>query len=80
MENKAPIERVFEILGGPSAVAKHFSDEKTGKPLTHWAVCKWRNKVPADRVLRLEQLTAGRVTRYELREDIYGKPPDQRAA
>ena len=75
---KTPIERVFDLLGGPSAIAKHFVDDN-GKPIRPWAVSKWRKGVPADRVLKLEELTAGKVTRYELRPDIYGKAPRRQA-
>jgi hypothetical protein len=76
---KTPIERVFDLLGGPAAVAKHFTGDN-GKPILPWAVSKWRRRVPADRVLKLEELTGGRVTRYELRPDIYGESPKRVAA
>lgn len=68
------IDRVFEQLGGASAIAKLFANE-SGKALTPWAVSKWRRRVPANRVLKIEELTGGRVTRYELRPDIYGETP-----
>jgi DNA-binding transcriptional regulator YdaS (Cro superfamily) len=76
---KSAIDRAFELLGGPSAVARLFPDE-TGRPLTPWAVSKWRARVPAQRVLRIEELTKGQVSRYELRPDIYGDPPKRVAA
>ena len=76
---KTPIERVFELLDGPSAVARHFLGSN-GKPLTPWAVSKWRKRVPVERVLKLEELTGGQVTRYELRPDVYGQGPKERAA
>lgn len=37
-----PIEKAYEIVGGISAMARHFN-------LTPWAVSKWREKVPAER-------------------------------
>lgn len=40
------------------------------------AVNKWikKGEPPPERVLSIEKLVSGRVTRYELRPDIYGKP------
>lgn len=77
MDNISPIDKVFDLLGGPSAIAKRFQDAN-GKPLTPWAVSKWRRRVPPERVLALERLTVdpetgrARVTRYELRPDVFG--------
>ena len=45
--------------------------------ITESAVRHWANgvrRVPAERVLTIEQVTGGQVTRYELRPDIY--PPE----
>jgi hypothetical protein len=49
------------------------------------AVHRWRarGKAPADRVIYLEHATQGKVTRYQLRPDVFGPAPDapdQRAA
>ena len=49
-----PIEKAYEIVGGISAMARHFN-------LTPWAVSKWREKVPAERCAKIEDLTAGKV-------------------
>lgn len=51
---------------------------KTDSNLAMWAgvsrqaVSNWR-QVPAERVLRLEKISG--ITRYELRQDIYGSAP-----
>lgn len=38
------------------------------------AVHKWRvNGIPAERVLRVERATGGRITRHQLRPDLYPK-------
>ena len=42
------------------------------------AVTKWLRKVPAERVLSIEAATDFKVTRYQLRPDIY--PVDKGAA
>lgn len=36
--------------------------------VTHW---KRRGRIPADRVLAIERITAGQVTRHEMRPDLY---------
>ena len=85
MDALSPVDRVFELLGGPSAVARRMVDE-FGKPLTPWAVAKWRKRVPAERVLALEKLTVDpttgepRVSRYDLRPDVFGDAPEKAAA
>lgn len=63
MKEATPIDAVFALLNGPSAVGRAFG-------LTPWAVCKWRVKVPASRCIELEKLTDGRVRCEYLRPDI----------
>ncbi|MBP4051984.1 helix-turn-helix domain-containing protein [Chromobacterium violaceum] len=58
-----PIDKVFELLGGPSCVARLLG-------LTPWAVSKWRKSVPAERCITLEKLTMGQVRCEQLRPDI----------
>lgn len=60
-----PIRRAIDLAGGVQSVS-------TACKLSKQAVYKWINgTVPANRVLFLEQATAGRVTRHELRPDLY---------
>ncbi len=48
-----------------AALGKHLG-------VTQSAVAQWlRSKVPAERVLAVEAATGGRVTRHELRPDLY---------
>ncbi|MBM2884884.1 MULTISPECIES: helix-turn-helix domain-containing protein [Chromobacterium] len=63
MDTKSPIDAVFEVVGGPTVIARHFG-------LTPWAVGKWRKQVPSDRCIELEKLTDGKVTCEYLRPDI----------
>lgn len=57
--------RAIVMLGGLSATARVMG-------VTAPAVRKWtRYRVPAERVLALEAATEERVTRHELRPDIY---------
>lgn len=37
--------------------------------VSHWIT--GRSRVPAERVLTIEQATGGQVTRHDLREDLY---------
>lgn len=58
------LEKVFEIVGSKSAVAKHFG-------ILPYAVFKWqRSGVPAERCPDIEALTGGKVTCEELRPDV----------
>lgn len=74
MDTETPIERACRILGGQVELAG-----RTG--VTPQAVNQWvkTGKVPAERVLAIETATADpktrqpRVTRYELRPDVYGE-------
>lgn len=64
MTQLTPLERVFEIVGNPSRLAKALG-------ITPWAVSKWDiNCPPKDRCLEIEEITKGQVTAEELRPDI----------
>jgi len=65
--NKTPIDKAVELTGGNSKLAALCN-------VTPQAVFKWvsKNKVPADRCLLIEEITKSKVTRYELRPDIFG--------
>lgn len=59
------IKRAIKAAGGPSALAT-----RLGVKPQH--VVNWRSRgVPAERVLDIEAATDGKVTRYELRPDLY---------
>ena len=47
--------------------------ERDGSPITQGAISQWliKDRVPAERVLQLERVSKGLMTRYELRPDIY---------
>ncbi|OGA14494.1 MAG: hypothetical protein A3H32_11775 [Betaproteobacteria bacterium RIFCSPLOWO2_02_FULL_63_19] len=66
------LNRAIEQVGGQSALAR-----ACGVKQGH--VWHWLNKsrrVPADHVLAIEAATGSAITRYELRPDIFGNPPD----
>lgn len=64
MKEINPIEKAVRVLGTQQALADVFGVKKQ-------AVTKWRRRVPAERVLGIEQATNGEVTRHELRPDLY---------
>lgn len=64
MDKKLAIERVFGILGSQKALAQKLQ-------VSEQAVSQYRNRIPAERVLDIEAAVAGKVTRHDLRPDIY---------
>lgn len=68
---KTPIEKACECVGSQAAMAALIG-------VTPQAIYKWHlsGKVPAERVLAVEQATGGVVSRCDLRPDLY--PPDER--
>ena len=64
--NSHAIEKAIEAAGGVSTLAGVVG-------VTRQAVEQWVKsaRVPAERVLEIERATAGRVTRHELRPDLY---------
>lgn len=64
-----PIARACRLAGGQTAMALALQ-------VSVQAVNKWMKKgaPPPERVLAIEKLVSGQVTRYQLRPDIFGKP------
>lgn len=70
------IKRAIEVAGTQTALA-----EKIGA--TQGQVWQWsagRKPIPAHRCIPIEEATEGRVTRYDLRPDVFGKKPESEAA
>ncbi len=64
--------RTYLALPGHSQakLARRITD--MGRRVTQGAISQWlHGRVPAERVLHVERATHGRVTRYELRPDLY---------
>lgn len=63
---KSAIQKAVEAIGSQSALARKLD-------VTPQCVQQWvrSGKVPAERVLEIEFATAGAVSRFELRPDIY---------
>ena len=63
------LEAAYEIIGSQNDVAAVCG-------VTPGAVSQWktRGRAPVQHCLALELATEGRVTRYQLRPDIFGEP------
>jgi DNA-binding transcriptional regulator YdaS (Cro superfamily) len=63
--------RAISLAGGPGAIAAKFN-------INRRAVAQWiaADRVPAERCLAVEELCARKVTRYELRPDVFGPAPE----
>jgi len=67
MEKESAISKACRLLGGQAALAKAIG-------ISPQAVHKWltNGKPPAERVLQIEKAVKGKVSRYELRPDVFG--------
>jgi len=64
MKNLTPIQRAIKTVGSQREMARRLG-------VTVQAITRWKRKIPAERVLSVEAVTGGAVTRYELRPDLY---------
>ena len=64
------LERAIGEAGGTAALARTIN-------VTPQAISQW-DRVPAERVLAVEQASGGKVTRHELRPDLYPPAPGER--
>lgn len=65
-----PIERAVQIVGGQSALARAIGGSVKQAHVWHWL-----NKggaVPAEHCAAIESATNGKVTREDLRPDVFG--------
>tara|TARA_R110000787_G_C13063830_1_gene408143 strand:- start:212 stop:427 length:216 start_codon:yes stop_codon:yes gene_type:complete len=64
-ENEMIIERAASYVGGKAALARLCG-------VSRQAVNSWRlTRIPAEQCLAIERATRRRITRYDLRSDIY---------
>lgn len=65
------LDRALAVLGygGQAIVARHCKVQP--QAVTHWIR---KGRVPPEHVLAVEELTG--VSRHELREDVFGPPPE----
>lgn len=77
LPEESPLQCAVRLAGGQSALAREASKHATnGRKLTQRAIWKWLNRargpVPTDIwVIPIEKAVQGRVTRHQLRADLY---------
>jgi len=64
-------DRVIDIVGSQTELALRLGVKQPS--VNNWKI---RRRVPAERVLEIEKLVGGQVTRYEMRPDVFGNPSD----
>lgn len=68
------LQRAVEIAGGQTALAALL-----GPPIKQahvwWWLEKMDGRVPPQHCAAIERATEGKVTRHDLRPDIFGEPP-----
>ncbi len=71
-----PIEEAIRIVGSQSGLATAIQPKHPKVKQQH--VWKWlrAGKIPAEYVLAIEHATGGKVTRYQLRPDVFGQDPN----
>lgn len=75
-----PLDRAIAILGSQQALAVALDIRSPS--ISEWRAREMRGGrgVPAERCRQIEELTNGAVTRYELREDVFGPAPGEEEA
>ncbi len=64
------LEKAVEIAGGQSALGRLIDRDQKAI----WAWINTTQKVPAEDVLKIEQAVEGKVSKHDLRPDVYPKP------
>lgn len=74
---KTPLDLACDLAGSQAELARSLAIRSPS--ISEW---RRRGRVPADRCLSIESATGGKVTRYDLRPDVFGAtaPADVREA
>lgn len=72
MSQRKHLERAVDLAGGQTALARQLH-EKTGHPYKQGHVWGWLKgkPLPAEVVIPIEKIVDGKVSRHDLRPDIY---------
>lgn len=76
ISNLPPIELAIQMCEGQDSLAKRLGLKSQGT-VSQWVT--GRRPVPSKHCRKIEELTKGKVTRYDLRPDIFGKDPQKAA-
>lgn len=63
-----PLEKAIQVAGGQSELARKCGASQ--QQISYW-LHKAKKRVPAEYVIPIERATGGRVSRHELRPDLY---------
>lgn len=69
-ENKLALQRAINLAGGKQQALADLLNVKQAH-VSYWVM----NELPVKRALQIEKALEGQVTRYELRNDIFGNNP-----
>lgn len=71
MSKSSVVEKVIEEAGGGAALAAALSTD--GRTITPQAISDWKanDRIPGGRVLAVEKVLKGKVTRHQMRPDLY---------
>lgn len=73
MADNIPLATAIAVAGGIGEFTKRLR-------ITPQAVSEWRKRgVPPTRCIEVETIAQGKVTRYELRPDVFGAPQHKAA-
>lgn len=61
---ETPFARALRLVGGPTKMAEAIGVKRP-------SVYKWFRQVPGERAIAIEKATGGKVTRHQLRPDLY---------
>jgi len=64
------LEKAITICGSQSELARRIGGKVRTGHIHYWL----KNRVPADRCGDIETATEGKVTRHDLRPDVFGEP------
>jgi DNA-binding transcriptional regulator YdaS (Cro superfamily) len=68
--DESPLQKACDQVGGQTALAKKIGRKQS----TIW---NWLKKgIPAEQCPAIERATDGKITRYDLRPDVFGEPPE----
>lgn len=80
--SKQSLSKAVEIVGGQLSLAKAIRHRIPGCKVTQAFVWKWLNSKsdkdqvpPAEYCRAIEAATGGKITRYDLRPDVFGESP-----
>ena len=72
VNGRAALRRAVTLVGSQSALARALGDNVKQGHVWYWLE-KGQGKVPAEYCAAIELATGGKITRHDLRPDIFGK-------